>query len=91
MAGANTHVTCALCKSVINDTKTVITCTICNNNFHSQCVSENLRGFHLKKNWICKTVYCQDITKQSTETVEPESETFWDANGKMDKKFSNTF
>ncbi|KAJ3653054.1 hypothetical protein Zmor_018972 [Zophobas morio] len=50
------------------------------------CVSVNLRGFHLKKNWICKTVYCQDITKQSTETVEPESETFWDANGKMDEK-----
>ena len=64
----------------------MITCTICNNNFHSQCVSVNLRGFHLKKNWICKTVYCQDIIKQSTETVEPESETFWDANGKMDKK-----
>ena len=80
MVNQPTRVSCALCNTNIDDVKTVITCTICSKNFHSRCVNVDLRGFHMKKNWVCGRPLCIKPTPQlKTTTGEIETETFWDA------------
>lgn len=64
------RVSCALCKSG-EDKKSIITCTICKNSFHTKCVNVDPRGFHKKQNtWQCKTELCSE----NISSVQPISD-----------------
>lgn len=82
MSDKNARVICAVCDSAEDDTKALITCSVCTKSFHPRCVNVNLRGFHKKKNWICNTAFCRE-TSDDSEDMELESDIFLDADDKV--------
>lgn len=60
------NVGCFNCKTVFEDPKSTIRCTVCGNYFHGKCEDVNLRGFHMRKaTWRCKT--CAESLGEATK------------------------
>ena len=41
---------CSSCKSVFDDVKSIVQCTICKTFFHGKCENIDLRGFYMSLN-----------------------------------------